>query len=229
MLHRTLSALALILALTLMLAACSQRSTPGGNASAPSSPLDTTAGPGQAAIAPDSVIDGYLIGLPNPACEDVDNPECAKILDLAKTRTINTAAGRESIADCSLSKAECDRFTGEPASPGFSKRTGIAEVVGLAEDAILSDWPDLDPATIVGFGLYYQSQTGWKDASGTYIRTQTAPYTLVAFDFADGSRHVAGIVCGTGECWAHGPDDLTTSPPVDVVSSAGQEPLPSPS
>jgi len=223
MLRRTL------LALTLTLAACSQTLTPGGDAPAASTRVTTTTAPGQAAIAPDTVIDGYLIGLPDPACEQIDNPECAKILDLARTRSINTAGARESIADCSLSKAECDRFTGLPERPGFSKQTGIAEIVGLAEDAMLSDWPDLDPADIVAFGLYSQSQTGWKDASGTYVRSQSGPHTLVVFDFADGVRHVAGIVCSTGECWAHGPDDLTASPPVDVVSSAGQAPLPSPS
>jgi hypothetical protein len=216
-----------LLALPLMLAACSQAMTPGGNV--PSLAPATTTGPGHAAIAPDTVVDGYLIGLPDPACEDIDNPECAKILDLAKTRSLNTAGGRESIADCSLSKTDCDRFTGVPARPGFSKQAGIGEIVGLAEDAVLTNWPGLDPAAIVSFGLYYESQTGWRDANGTYVRTQSAPYTLVVFDFADGAQHVAGIVCATGECWAHGPDDLMASPPVDVVSSAGQEPLPSPS
>ncbi len=215
MLRRTL------LAFALTLAGCSQTLTQGSDAPAASTRA--------AAIAPDTVIDGYLIGLPDQACERIANPECVKILNLAKARSINTAGGRESIADCSLSIAECDRFTGVVAAPGFSKRTGVAEVVGLAEDAMLSKWPDLDPAAIVAFGLYAQSQTGWKDASGAYVRNQSAPYYLVVFDFADGTRHVAGIVCGTGECWAHGPDDLNASPPVDVVSSAGQEPLPSPS
>lgn len=223
MLRRTL------FALMLTLAACTQAPTTGGEAPEASTLVTSNAGPGHAAIAPDTVIDGYLIGLPDPACERIDHPECAKILDLTKTRSINTARGRELIADCSLSKAECDRFTGVPARPGFTKQTGIAEIVGLAEDAMLSDSPDLDPADIVGFGLYGQSQTGWKDANGTYVRSQSAPYTLVVFDFAGGVRHVAGIVCGMGGCWAHGPDDLTASPPVDVVSSAGQEPLPSPS
>lgn len=196
MLRRTL------LAFTLTLAACSQALTPGAGAPASSTRVNTNAGPGQAAIAPDSVIDGYLIGLPDPACERIDNPECAKILDLAKTRSINTASGRKSIADCSLSKAECDRFKGVPASPGLSKRTGIAEVVGLAEDAMLSDWPDLDPATIVGFGLYYQSQTGWKDASGTYVRTQTAPYTLVVFDLPT-ARGTSQGSCAAQESVGH--------------------------
>lgn len=223
MLRRTLSAL------ILTLAACTQAPTPGGEAPAASTRVSTINAPVHAAIAPDTVIDGYVIGLPDPACERIDNPECAKILVLAKTRSINTADGRASIADCSLSKAECDRFTGLPERPGFRKQTGIAEIVGLAQDAVLKDWPDLEPADIVGFGLYAPSQTGWKDANGTYVRSQSGPHTLVVFDFADGVRHVAGIVCGVGECWAYGPADLTASPPVDVVSSAGQEPLPSPS
>ena len=210
MLLRTLSAL------MLTLAACTQAPTP-------------TAPSGQEAIAPDTVIDGYLIGLQDRACERIANPQCAKILALARTRSINTADGRASIADCPLSKADCDRFTGLPGPPGCCKQTGIAEIVGLAEDAVLSDWPDLDPADIVGFGLYSQSQTGWKDASGTYVESQSGPHTLVVFDFADGVRHVAGIVCGTGECWAYRPRGLTAPPPVDVVSSAGQSPLPSPS
>jgi hypothetical protein len=210
MLRRTL------FALVLTLVACSQAPTP-------KAPL------GQGAITPDTVVDGYLIGPQDPACERMANPQCAKILALARTRSINTADGRASIADCPLSKADCDRFTGLPGPPGCCKQTGIAEIVGLAEDAVLSDWPDLDPADIVAFGLYSQSQTGWKDASGTYVRSQSGPHTLVVFDFADGVRHVAGIVCGTGECWAYGPHDLTAPLPVDVVSSAGQAPLPSPS
>ena len=210
MLRRTL------LALTLTMAACSQAPTPTGPA-------------GQEAIAPDTVIDGYLIGLQDPACERIANPQCAKILALARTRSINTADGRASIADCPLRKADCDRFTGLPGPPGCCKQTGIAEIVGLAEDAMLSMWPELDPAHIVGFGLYAESQTRWRDANGTYIRSQSGQHTLVVFDFADGARHVAGIVCSTGECWAYGPDDLTASPPVDVVSSAGQAPVPSPS
>jgi hypothetical protein len=210
MLRRTL------LAVTLTLAACSQAPTP-------------TAPPGQGAIAPDTVIDGYLIGLQDPACERSANPQCAKILALARTRSINTADGRASIADCPLSKPDCDRFTGLDGPSACCKQTGIAEIVGLAEDAMLSEWPELDPAHIVGFGIYAESQTGWRDANGTYVRSQSGQHTLVVFDFADGARHVAGIVCSTGECWAHGPDDLTASPPVDVVSSAGRVPLPSPS
>ncbi len=185
--------------------------------------------PQQGVIAPDTLIDGYLIGLPDPTCDQLGNPECAKILDLVKTKGLDTAAGRDLIADCSLNKAECERFTGLPAREGFSKQNGIAEVVGLAEAAMLARWPGLDPAAIVGIGLYAESETGWMDANGKHLRTRSAPYTLVVFDFADGSRHVAGVVCSTGECWAHGPDDPNASPPVDVVSSAGQEPSPSPS
>jgi hypothetical protein len=229
MLRRISLAVAITAAVALTLAACSRSLTPGADAPAASTPAVTNLGSGRPAIAPDTVIDGYLIGLPNPACEQIDNPECAKILNLAKAGTINTADGLKSIADCSLSKAECDRFTGVPASTGFSKRTGLAEVVGLAEEAVLKNWPKLAPEAIVGFGLYDQSHTGWKDASGAYVKNQSAPYYLVVFDFADGTRHVGGVVCGTGECWAHGPDDLDASPPVDVVSPAGQDPLPSPS
>jgi hypothetical protein len=183
MLRRTL------LALTLTIVGCGQ--------SAASAPAVTA--PVQPAVAPDTVIDGYLIGLSNPACERAGDPHCTKILALSKIRSINTAG------------------------------TGVTEVVGLAEEAMLSRWPDRDPAAIVGLSVYDQSQTGWKDASGAYVRNQSAPYYLVVFDFADGMRHVAGVVCGTGECWAHGPDDLTAPPPVDVVSSAGQEPMASPS
>jgi hypothetical protein len=228
MLRRTRLAVALTLAMTLGFAACSRTLTPGGDVPAGSPRATTSPALGHAAVAPDTVIDGYLVGLPDPACERIDQPECARILELAKTHSINTARGRESIADCSLNKAECDRFTGVPARPGFSKQTGLAEIVGLAEDAVLSGWPDLDPADIVGFGLYAQSQTGWKDANGTYVRSQSGPHTLVVFDFAGGVRHVAGIVCGIGECWAYGPADLTAPPPADVVSSAGRAPLPSP-
>lgn len=201
-----------LLILTLTLAACSRVL-----------PVDgvVPAAPQHAVIAPDTLIDGYLIGLPDPVCEKLGNPECAKILDLVKTKGLDTAAGRALIADCSLSKAECERFTGLPARVGFSKQNGIAEVVGLAEEAMLAKWPFLDPAAIVGIGLYSESETGWIDPNGKHLRTRTAPYTLVVFDFADGSRHVAGVVCSTGECSAHGPDDPNASPPVDVVSSAG--------
>lgn len=223
MLKRTL------LILTLTLAACSRALPVGGDAPAPPQQTAKPAAPQQAVIEPDTLIDGYLIGLPDPVCEKLDNPECAKILDLVKTKGLDTPAGRALIADCSLSEAECERFTGLPAREGYSKQNGIAEVVGLAEEAMLARWPGLDPAAIVGIGLYRESETGWIDANGKHLRTRSAPFTLVVFDFADGSRHVAGVVCSSGECWAHGPDDPNASPPVDVVSSAGQEPLPSPS
>jgi hypothetical protein len=152
-------------------------------------------------VAPETVIDGYTIGLPSPDCP-LENPECAKILSLVKSAALDSPAGRAQIEDCSLTASECLAFTGQPAREGYARSAGLGEVVGLAESALLADNKDLDPAMISGFRLYSESLTPRIGADGHWLSQRTGAYSIVVFDFTDGSMHAAGVGCVVGLCHA---------------------------
>ena len=180
MLRRTLWLLAVTLA------GCTSALTPGGGAPAVSPMESVPPDAPQRTLAPETVIDGYTIGQAHPDCP-ISNPECAKILNLVKIRGLDSPSGRAQIADCSLSEEECLKFTGQPQREGFSKDAGMGELIGLAEDAMVAEQKGLDPATIVGFHLYSESLTPYIATDGHWLAHRTGGYTIVVFDFADGS------------------------------------------
>src|SRR3954465_6403953 len=102
------------------------------------------------ALAPETVIDGYTLGRAAADCP-VTNPECQKVLDLARASALLTDAGRTLVASCSLSEAECDRFIGRPRPGGGPNHAGLGEIVGLAEDAMRAEHPEVDSRSLAGF------------------------------------------------------------------------------
>jgi hypothetical protein len=187
--------------LTMTLAGCSRAFAPGGSLPAVSQPESMASETSQPTLAPETVIDGYTIGKARPDCP-LTNPECAKILALAKAAILDSAAGLAQIADCSLSASECIAFIGQPAREGYSRSVGMGELVGLAETAMLVANKSLDSSSIIGFHLYDESMTSWIAPDGHWIKHRTGSYDIIVFEFVDGSSHAAGVGCVVGSCHA---------------------------
>jgi hypothetical protein len=152
-------------------------------------------------LAPETVIDGYTLGLAAPDCP-LTNPECAKVLDLARTSALLTDRGRAVIASCSLTADECIRFAGHSQPDGGPARAGLGEIVGLAEDAVRAEHPGIDPRAILGFRQYAESHTAWIGPNGEVLQARSGGYSIIVFRFADGSVHAAGVGCPLEQCQA---------------------------
>ncbi len=188
-----------VLVLAIGLAACTSPGVVGpSSATVPSAAVPV---PAASTFAPDTVIDGYVLGKPRGDCP-ASNPECAKVLDLVQSATLDSAAGRAAIAACTLIATECAAFTGQPATPGSRKSAGIGEIVGLGESEVLAQNTGLDPAHITRFSLYSESLAPYIGSDGQWLAHRTGDYDIVVFTLGDGSVHAAGVGCVFGTCHA---------------------------